>query len=110
MNAAFPLALPLDLPPLYGEASTGERLLEAAYREAEAEAELAGEAVRAAAECYRADRNPRTEDAYRAADRRYDAARNGFQLASANYMNAVRARLRAAREAELADASEGRML
>lgn len=61
------------------------------YREAEAEALAAAEAVRVACDRYKADRNPETLDAYKAADRAYDRARLHFQLQSCEIIKAVRA-------------------
>lgn len=82
----------------------------AMYRDAEAEAELSAEAVRAANVAYRADRNAETEAAYRAADRRYDAARFRFQTESCQIVRGIRAIAGIARAMELASAQKERMV
>jgi hypothetical protein len=81
-----------------------------AFRCAEASAELAAEAVRAACEAYRSNRCPETEAAYRDADRAYDTARLRFQVASHDIVGGVRAIAGIARHMQLASASDGRMI
>lgn len=80
------------------------------YRRAEATAEYAAEAVRAASEAYRRDRSPANDSAYRLADRAYDVARLNFQREGSAIVTGIRAIACIARELELADAMRERML
>jgi hypothetical protein len=105
MNAPFLF----DLPPPWAR-SRDTRDWFALFREAEAEAEAAAEAVRTAGEAYRAARSPETEAAYRAADQRYDAARLRYQLESCQIVRGIKAIAGIARVLELADAGRGRMI
>lgn len=81
-----------------------------AYREAEAAALLAAEGVKAACDRYKAARDDASADAYRVADKAYDAARLAFQVASFQIASGIRAIAGIARAMQLADASKGRML
>lgn len=81
-----------------------------AYRQAEARAELAADAVGLASEAYRRDRSLETEAAYRRADHAYDAARLAFQTESCGIVSGIRAIARLARELHLSEAMESRML
>lgn len=98
-----------DLPPPWAR-SRDSRDWFALFREAEAEAELAAEAVRVACETYKAHRSPETEAAYRAADRRYDAARHRYQLESCQIVRGIRAIAGIARHFELEGAGKERMI
>lgn len=82
----------------------------AAYRQAEARAELAASAVGLASDAYRRDRNLETEAAYRRADHAYDAARLAFQMESRDIVQGIRAIAGIARAMELAAAMKGGML
>ena len=93
-------AFPLDLPTERDLLAKMPRL-ELAYQLAEEEAERAAEAVNDAAGAYRADRNHATLEAYKRADRRYDAARFEFQRASYDLVTARRNVAHAKREREL---------
>lgn len=103
--------LGFDLPPTWRLLATrDERDWLDVFREAEAEAELAAGFVRTACEAYKAERSPATVDAYRAADKAYDAARLRFQQSSFKIVSGIRAIAGIARAIELADASRGRMI
>jgi hypothetical protein len=82
----------------------------AMFSEAEAEAEAAAEAVRVACEAYKAHRTDETTAAYRAADRRYDAARHRYQTESCQIVRGIRAIAGIARALELAGADRERMV
>lgn len=82
----------------------------AMFSEAEAEAEAAAEAVRAACEAYKANRTDETAATYRAADRRYDAARHRYQTESCQIVRGIRAIAGIARHFELEGAGKERMI
>lgn len=107
MNAPF---LPLGLPELRRSWSHDERDWLDVYRAAEAEAELAAEAVRTACAAYRVERSPATTDAYRVADKAYDRARFNFQTTSFGIVKGIRAIAGIARAVELANAERERMI
>lgn len=113
MNAPCPLELPLGLPLWRDPWALAEREPPewlAEYRKAEAEAELAAEAVSAACERYKAARDDASAAAYRVADLAYDAARLRFQVASCEITQGVRAIAGIARHMQLADDGNRRML
>lgn len=106
MNALLPLAFP----PGRWDFLTDRRDWLAIYRELEAEADAAADAVRAACAEYRLNRCPDTEAAYRRADHAYDAARLRFQLEGAKIVRAVRAAAGLPRLMMLASEPRERML